>query len=237
MKFLIELDDNIENFSEYVTVTKKNGDMVDGVYKMTLNDLLTEIEDATTREDDLIETPILPNNCVKFVWRDITRGKADVYILVPKQRWNITFYESPISQVGFPRMIFKYSIDQKKVSLETIVAVKDNGPIGKDTPLYHFPFSHVSSQGNVCMGGNVFPDIEEIQQVGTFHSLFLASPFTTDYGSKTVTGKTVNQLFDALKNKDLEDEWLLPITAPTIDANTSQATKKVITLGEYFHFE
>lgn len=217
MKFIIELNDDIENFSEYVTVTKKNGEIVEGVYKMTLNDLLTEIEDATTREEDIIETPILPTNCVKFVWRDMFRGSADVYIQIPKNRWNITFFETPISQVGFPRMIFNYSIDRKKVTLQTIVAIKDNGPINKDTPLYHFPFSHVSSEGHVCMGGNVFPTIEEIQQVGTFHHLFLASPFTTDYGAKTVTGKTVNQLFDVLKNKDFNDEWLLPITHTVFD--------------------
>lgn len=237
MKFVIELNDTIENFNEYVTVTKKNGEIVEGIYKMTLNDLLTEIADATTQEEDLIETPILPTNCVKFIWRDIDRGKADVYIMVHKQRWNITFYETPISEVGFPRMIFKYSIEGKKVRLQNIIAVKDDGPISKDTPVYHFPFSHVSTDGNVCMGGNVFPEIEEVQQIGTFHNLFLASPFTSDYGAKSVTGKTVNQLFDALMNKDFDDEWLLPFTKSVVDDKTSKTVKQNISFGQYFHFE
>jgi Prokaryotic E2 family D len=236
MKFIIEIDDNIKNFNEYVTVTQKNGDIVEGVFKMTLNDLIAEIEDATVREEELIETPVLPTNCIKFVWRDINRCIADIYILVPKQRWDITFFETPIPKVGFPRMIFKYSIERKKVHLKTIVAVKDDGPIKKDTPVYHFPFSHVSHDGRVCMGGNTFPDIEEMQQISTFHHLFLGSPFTTDYGAKTTTGKTVNQLFDELSNKDFNDEWLLPILKSSYE-QTSQPTKRVVTFGEYFHFE
>lgn len=237
MKFLIELDDDIKNFDEYVTVTKKNGDIVEGIYRMTLTDLLAEIEDATSREEDIIETPILPKNCVKFVWRDKARGKADIYIVVPKQRWNITFFETPIPQVGFPRMVFKYSINRKKVNLSTIIALKDDGPITKNTPIFHFPFSHVSNDGNVCMGGNIFPDIDEIQQVGTFHNLFISSPFSTDYGAKTLTGMSVNQLFDSLKNKDFDDDWLLPLTKTVTEEGTSQRVKKHITFSEYFHFE
>lgn len=234
MKFLIEITDDISNFQEYVTVTKKNGELVEGVYKMTLADLLTELEDATDVSEDTIETPILPSNCIKHVWRNISKGISELYILVPKKRWDIMFFENQLEQVGFPRMIFKFRVERDKVGLSTIVAVKDDGPITLNTPMYHFPFSHVNDNGHVCMGGNAFPKIDRVQQIETFHYLFLASPFTTDYGAKTLTGKPINMLFQDLIKSDFDDDWLYPITKQEYDETNHKHIKRPKTFGEHF---
>ncbi|MEX3623673.1 hypothetical protein [Viridibacillus arvi] len=237
MKYIVEITDQIQNFNEYITVTKKNGELIDGTYKMTLQEFLNSLNEAIDLGDEMLETPILPNNCIKFVWKNINLNVAEVYIVVPKMRRDITFYQNPMKQVGFPKMIFKYTIENQKVSLSTIVALRNDGPIHLDTPLYHFPFSHVSSEGDVCMGGNTFPNIQRIQQIESFHNLFLSSPFSSDYGAKTTTGKTINQLFDELANQDLDDDLLLPITKMVAEPETKSLIKKQTTLGEYFKFE
>jgi hypothetical protein len=234
VKYVIELTDEISNFQEYVTVTKKNGEIIEGIYKMTLMDLLAELQDATEIVEDPIESPVLPSNCIKFVWTNLNRQTSEIYIQVPKRRWDITFYKHRLQQVGFPKMIFKYRVERNKVELSTIVAVKDNGPITLQTPLYHFPFSHVNDSGYVCMGGNTFPKIERIQQLETFHYLFLGSPFTSDYGAKTLTGKPVNMLFQELINTDFPDDWLVPITITEFDETTKRMVTRPATFGSHF---
>lgn len=231
MKYLIEITDEIENFNEYVTVTKKKGDIVEGIYKTTFDDFLNVLNNSVELNDEMLETPVLPDNCIKFVWKNLKRNIAEVYIVVPKCRRDITFYGNSIKQVGFPKMIFKYSVQDYNVTLSNILAIKNDEPIRINMPVYHFPFSHVSSQGTVCMGGNSFPRIERIQQLESFHNLFLSSPFSSDYGAKTITGKTVNQLFDELSNIDFNDDWLLPITSRENGIHT-QAT-----IGDYYKLQ
>lgn len=237
MKFLIEINDEIKNFNESVTVTKKNGDVVEGIYKMVLSELVEIMNDSAVRPmDDMLETSILPKNCIKFVWRNIKKKEADIYIEVPKAQRDVIFHKTKINHVGFPRLIFKYAIHNQHVKLAAIVALKSTDAIRHNTPIYMFPFSHVATDGSVCMGGNTFPKIERIQQVESFHNLFLNSPFNSDYGGKTTVKKSVNILFDELANKDFPDEWLLPFNKKVMNDETKKYESKPITINDFFQF-
>lgn len=231
MKLVIEIDDQIKNVQESIKVTKQNHGIIEGIYKMTVQEFIDCLNNATNddAEDDMLETPVLPRNCIKFVWKNLKHQTAEVYIEVAKNQFDIHYYDNFLEQVGFPRMIFKYSLDKNKVKLSKIFAVKDDGrPITHDTPLYNFPFSHVSSSGGVCMGGNIFPDIQRMQQLETYHMLFIGSPFSNDYGAKTLSNYPLGQLFDHLVKKQFNDEWLLPYC---------NVTKEIISFGEYLNFK
>jgi hypothetical protein len=225
MDFIIKLSDKIQDFNGYVEVIqlsttfdnkepnlqemlKIEKRLVEGNYKMLLKDFLSAVSKSVD-EGEIISTPLLPKNCLRHLWANRTSDKQEVYIEVPKQRWDITYHTHKFEQVGFPRMIFKYEADNGSVKLLTIVALKDNGSIKEDTEIFHFPFSHVDTSGHVCMGGNSFPQIKSLQQISNFHVLFLSAPFGDDYGSKTTTKKGLRELFKELSNQDFNDEWLL----------------------------
>ncbi|KZE68019.1 hypothetical protein AWM68_17775 [Fictibacillus phosphorivorans] len=225
MDFIIRLTDRISDFNgcvEMIQLTDRfdkkdtkleemlivENRLVEGSFKMSVQELFATIQDATVG-DDHIPTPLLPTNCLKHVWVNRVGNVHRVYVEVPKKRWDITYHNQAFKDVGFPRMIFRYMIKNQSVELETIVAVKDQVLIKEDTPIFHFPFSHVSTEGYVCMGGNKFPDVKAIQQLGTFHTVFLSSPFQDDYGAKTTTGKQIREIFTSLKGNDFNDEWLL----------------------------
>lgn len=238
MDFIVRLSDEISDFNNPVEVIQVNSPikspkqtlaeminpgncLVEGVYKVTLQKFIDTLLNAT-EETERVETPLLPQNCIKHVKVGKAAACQEVYIEVPKANWDIIYHKQEFNQVGFPRMIFKYIIKGISVKLDRIVAVKEGGRIKADTPLFHFPFAHVNSSGMVCMGTNRFPDITSIQQLEGFHSLFIGSPFQDDYGTRTSTKKSQREMFTDLRNKSFPDEWLLPINK---------------TFNENFHFE
>lgn len=225
MDFIVKLSDEIQDFSGYIEVMqlskrfdkkectlqemiKVENRLVKDLYKMTLQDFLQVISDAANVEEH-ISTPLLPSNCIRHTWIKRASGIQEMIIEVPKNRWDITYHVTRFEQVGFPRLLFKYLVSGTSVTIKTIAAIKDDGFLKEDTPLYHFPFSHVDTSGHVCMGGNTMPSIKSINQLGTIHNMFFAAPFGDDYGVKTTTGKTLGELFKVLSNNDFNEEWLL----------------------------
>ncbi|MEI2356282.1 hypothetical protein [Mesobacillus zeae] len=226
MDYIIKLSDQITDFDGYVEVMnlsdrfdgkaenieeiiRVNNRLVNSIYKMTLTDLVNVLSEAVTHHEHIV-TPTLPQYCIKHVWLNRAAQEQAVYIEVPKNKWDITYHSQVFENVGFPRMIFKYFIKGKNVTLSNIVAVKDKGFIKDDTPLFIFPFSNVERSTKVCMGSNQLPPIDSIVQVSTFHAIFFAAPFGDCYGAKTTTGKTLRELFTSLTHNDFEDEWLIP---------------------------
>jgi hypothetical protein len=213
MKFQITITDNLHSFNDYVEVvqTKDSGEKL--VYQMTLLDLIHSLS-SSSAEYIKEESPNLPANCRKFVKKN--NGKEyDVYIEIPKQQWNVELNGNPF-KVGFPRLIFKWNLSKTsagkwKVSLSKIVAVKGTRRISADTPVYQFPYSNVDSNGNVCMGGNQWPEISDMAELETLHSVFFHSPFSNDWGAKTKLNKRLEELFgDIFNEKDFDDEVLVP---------------------------
>ncbi|MFD1736262.1 hypothetical protein ACFSCX_06745 [Bacillus salitolerans] len=217
MELQITITDKARNFNNYVSIIQRKDSGEESEYEMTLTEIIRLLESAQV-EIGMAPSPYLPRNCFKFL-----RGSGglsyEVFVDIPKQQWNISFNNNPFT-VGFPRMIFQWgatknSMDNKnkwQVRLNSIYAVKGTRRIDKDTPLFHFPYSHVNDSGNVCMGGNQFPEIDCLSGLETLHSIFLLSPFSHDYGAKTTLKKPCWELFSTEFNqKDFNDEVLVSI--------------------------
>jgi len=205
--------DNLHKFDDLVDVLQKDQGRVTQ-YKMSLNDLVRVLSSSTSGAR--AESPFLPKNCFKHVK---TSNGYEVYAEIPKQKWMINF-NGNMFEVGFPRLIFRYDCTRKStekgekysVEIAKIVAVKGNERITGETPLYQFPYSHVESSGNVCMGGNKIEEIHCLTELETKHNLFFHSPFSTDWGAKTKLKKQLAELFSSdFNQKEFDDEVLLPM--------------------------
>lgn len=112
--------------------------------------------------------------------------------------------------LGFPRMVFKYFISNNRIINLKIVAVKDKGFINGDTEIYYFPYSNVHHKtGDVCMGVNAFPNIENLIHLENMHILFFNSPFGSDYGAMAL-GMELKGLIKEFEDKSFNDDLLLP---------------------------
>lgn len=235
MNYTIEFSDEISDFNHTVTVTTKNNGMVESVGKLTIQDLIEALNNSIQEVgDDMYETPILPQNTLKFIWRNMRKQIAEVFIEVPSGQFDAKLFEREYKQVGFPRMIFNYTVTGNSVRLSKILAVKNDGKlITHDTPLYQFPYPHVSTDGSVCMGGNAFPKIKDYRQLATFHMLFIGSPFSGDYGAKTMLNLPISEVFPQAENKPFNDDWLMPHFKRAIGSD-----KKIqFTFGEFMKFQ
>ena len=221
MKTIIEFDDrNLQTFHDYVSVRliEENGAERDQ-FKMTLEDLIhtLDVSGVTEVDEEIIETPYLPHSplevaCIKHVNVSRKSDVHDYYMVIPKAKWDITFANGQLEDVGFPRMLFRWRVKRGNVSRSDlrIFALKEHGRVNGDTELFQFPYPHVQGQnGLVCMGGNVLPTIQSAQQLETMHKLFIHSPFSGDYGVRTTKGFQVRELFTKAAGYDFPDEWLV----------------------------
>ncbi|MCY7454337.1 hypothetical protein [Bacillus altitudinis] len=195
-----------------VEVTRGRDGVVFEEFLLPLAEVLTILNDSA--EVQFMSTPVLPQSTVKYVKGSST---ADVYIEVPKSRWDITYNKQKYSQVGFPRMIFQYKVSQNRVFIERIYAVKDKKPLTSETEIYMFPFSHVNETGGVCMGDNRLPACKKISDLSLYHTFFINSPFSSDWGAKTTKGYKLEDLFNLCKENDFDDELLIEMSGKTIE--------------------
>ncbi|MCM3619714.1 prokaryotic E2 ligase family D protein [Sutcliffiella horikoshii] len=213
MKIEITIDSKkLRNLNDYVEVRQEDNGRVTN-FQMALDDLLSVFSNAS---ENMSESPMLPRNCIKHT---VTTSGIDVYIEVPKQIWTIEYSNNKID-VGFPRLIFRYCLQEEKlkgnctysVSLDRIVAVKGKRKLTPTTPIFNFPYSHVDDSGRVCMGGTTLPDIGCISELESMHSLFFNSPFSSDYGAKTTTKEPLwKLLMEDFNNKEFNEDILLPL--------------------------
>ncbi|MBU7595909.1 prokaryotic E2 ligase family D protein [Metabacillus halosaccharovorans] len=203
--------ENLHSFSDLVEVLQNDNGKVNK-YHLSLDDLLQILSSASTGDRD--PSPFLPRNCIRYIKKS---SGNEVFVDIPKQKWMINF-NGNMFEVGFPRLIFSYDCSEyikskeKKysVTISRIFAVKGKEHITSKTQLFQFPYSHVQTNGNVCMGGNKLGDIACLSELATKHNMFFHSPFSTDYGAKTKLGKNIAELFSAEFNqKEFNDEVLI----------------------------
>ncbi|MBU8908080.1 prokaryotic E2 ligase family D protein [Desertibacillus haloalkaliphilus] len=221
-EFVVRIKDNLQQSNQYVEIEEQNQHGVSfDRYKMTLSDFVRAIQGSIEvieeEKGDTIPTPILPKNCIKHIWTnynyDTQSGVQDVFIEIPKKRWDISCFDTRMMDVGFPKMVFRYRVDETMtVRFLWVVAVKDT-TLTPQTEVFHFPFSNVGSAGKVCMGGNIFPPIQDIQQLQTLHNYFFQVPFSSDHYSaaRNLSGiQDIREMFKSVQDKDFPDTWLQP---------------------------
>jgi len=203
--------EDLLNFEDLVSITQNDNGRVHR-YKLSLMELVNVLNRSTTTQRE--ELPFLPKNCIKLVKTNLG---YEVYADVPKQRWMINF-NGNFFEVGFPRLLFRYDCyyqPTKKnynVTIAKIFALKGEEQVNGETTLFAFPYSHVNSVGDVCMGGNKVKEITNLDELENAHNIFLHSPFGTDWGAKTKLGKSCAELFsDVFNERDFNDEVLEPM--------------------------
>ncbi|WP_026801313.1 hypothetical protein [Pontibacillus halophilus] len=217
MTIQITINDDLSRFSDYVSVKdiSSDGKVVKEEYLMTVDQLVSVLqrsEYSPANEPSIpVQSPILPDNGFKHVWRE--QGQTqDVYTFVPAQQYDIRVHDTFIENVGFPSMIFCYQLDDSKITNLRVVAVKekDMSEISENTEIYRFPFSNVQ-RSEVCMGANPFPKIESVRELKTLHNFFITIPFTNEWFDANSNNSDVydlRELFNSVQGQAFPTEWL-----------------------------
>lgn len=211
MDIHLRISDDITSFEQAVEVRQIDeiGTEINH-FHVPLKTILESLMDAMEVSTGY-STPILPNNCIKYQESNHTRK---VLMELPKRKWKINNAEdNSLRMVSFPRLLLQYIIEDVKVTEFRMFAIRDKVPLEENTELYYFPFANVHHEtGTVCMGLNVFPNIQSLRDLEQYHLLFFAAPFGTDYGIR-VAEKVGSQteLFKRLEHQSFPEDWLLPL--------------------------
>lgn len=212
MKTVITIDPASSNTIIHVAQLQGNV-CLDGIItnerKTTIEKLYESFESVMksqeTRNDIRISSGVMPKNCVHFELLSTDFSKRAYWIEVPKNQWDITFYGNPFEKVGFPRMLFRYTLLDNRIINVHVFALREEQEITEDMPLYHFPYSNVHSSGMVCTGSVAYPNIQSPRQLESFHALFFGSDFNHDlsnYSSNEFVGERFKRMEQQVFNDD-----------------------------------
>lgn len=148
-----------------------------------------------------------------FYFLELEKANRKVELWRGNHKEKLTF-----NIVGFPKVLLVLAVLQNPKGVKSFqsafaYAMQDE-PIKLDSPLYVYPFPNVYYSGNVCMGGNKPPTIENLTAFERwFHQLpFGADMYRPDRISKDLELKNksdVFQLFSFLDGKEFNDNWLV----------------------------
>lgn len=133
----------------------------------------------SSRFDDTVhETGLLPDNCIGM---SITKQFHYYYIRHPEVYTELSYFGTEYTRFPIPRLVFgfKYMPVEGKV-VESRVCVVPSERLSKDTKLLIYPFSNVSTGGNICIGNNALPVYKNPARLSGLPGYILRIPNNND---------------------------------------------------------
>ncbi len=152
---------------------------------------------------NIFETGILPERCIAY--REETGNNRFVALDLGCFNMDITYEQTKYENFPVPRLLYGFRLDGANKIREVQVAVADMGTLRDDTKLYKYPFSNVEGF-NMCIGGNVLPQIKKLRQLNGIPYYIFAMPDNNDryMPDRTRLNMEYRNLLEHLKDKDTE---------------------------------
>lgn len=144
------------------------------------------------------------------------------YVFLPKGKY-VFNNSGKRMKVNYPNLLFQIAVDKdNRASRSRMFAVKDEDiiktkvwglskySIKPDATMMIYPFGNVSTNGNICWGGNVFPEVSSYENIMEIVNLFLDTPTTAHYClADFVEGKDRKKLLEKLVTESFDDALLM----------------------------
>lgn len=161
----------VEQHSKKGVISRKN------ISPQSLSDCI-----LTSRVDDESHpTGLLPEGCIAVV---MEKKHIYYYIRYPELCADFSYAGTEYPNFPIPRLVFrfKYLREEHKVVESSVCVVKDER-LTPDTPMYRYPFSNVSGDGQICLGNNALPVYKNPARLHTLASYILRMPNNNDHFS------------------------------------------------------
>lgn len=213
MKATIYLDSNelpkVEFQQGAVTrkVTVDMHDLMESVFNA-----FHEVEDDTAPEyeppeKELLISSALPMNTVKYGKYD--GGTEMIALAYPAEQHDVAYHSSKFSKVGFPNLLFVFSLKEGRLKSKSVYCYKDTF-IRNETELYAYPYANVFAGGSMCFylpGDN---DIKDLVQLQTLPHIWRNTTMNDHlYDPKrTSLNVSLRELLQTFENKPFNHEIL-----------------------------
>lgn len=146
---------------------------------------------------------LLPAGCIAVV---MSSREVWYFLEHPERYADISYYGTEYPAFPLPRLIFAfcYLLEEQKVTRCRLCVIPE-GRIRPDMPLFHYPFSNVSSfDGGICTGNNPLPVYKDPTRLSTLPGYILRLPNNNDHFAKTHNRPELEyrDLLEWLKDKE-----------------------------------
>ncbi len=173
---------------------------------INIEDLCSAVNSSICLEGT--ETGILPEGCLYYK-EDMVKSK---YLVIKYHgRVDFTLYNTVYKDLPLPNMLFGFKIaNDGCVSKKMVTCIKGN-KIKMDTILYHYPFSNVYDNFNICLGSNRFKTIRNITQFESYPHYIMSIANNNDLYNQAHNSCNFEyrELLDYISNKNEFDDNLL----------------------------
>jgi len=153
----------------------------------------------------MFSSGLLPQGCFHFSADDV--GTRYVAMEFPGFTADISYEKTLYEQFPLPKMVFAFSVNRDgKIGWDVRIGITENKKITLDSKMFVFPFSNVSDNFRVCLGGNPLPQVKCLTQLCGIPYYIISMPFNDDHysSSKNKLELESRALYEHLKDKDTD---------------------------------
>ena len=129
-------------------------------------------------DDSLHMTGLLPEHCIAAA---VSGSKRWYYIRYPSLHADVSYFGTLYEAFPLPRLVFGFGYDTEsgKIVNRKLCVVRDVR-LTTETPTYHYPFSNVYGNNDICIGNNELPTYKDPTRIGTLADYILRMPNNND---------------------------------------------------------
>ncbi|MBF7083391.1 hypothetical protein IT084_10440 [Desulfallas sp. Bu1-1] len=157
---------------------------------------------------DKYGSPALPKNCIYYGVLERFASSPTQVVVIERDKCSKPYNHigDIILNVGYPKLLFAYKIQNNNVISSAVVAAKDEF-IKNNSAVYHFPYGNVFADGIICWGNYRHPQLEELANLTFYPELFYLIEHTHPTNA---VGQAVVDLLH--KGKKFDDSKLVLMT-------------------------
>ncbi len=173
-----------------------------------VKDLLRVLNESIIKTaEEAINSPLMPTGTIGY--KEFLDRNAYTVLMYRAPRVASISFEGRLYEVGYPAMVYQFTVSNKVLTRTSIYAVKDN-ILKPETELFRYPYFNAFEDGRICMGNNHI-DIEETWQLHKAPDILSSLPGNNGLTISNQSGLMGDSLLKAVENKPFPNEWLTPM--------------------------
>ncbi len=174
-------------------------------HNLNIDDFLKALNNSVYQnQEETFASPMLPLGTIGYQERN---NSYSVTMYREPRITGITFEERNY-QVGYPGIIYVFTVTNKVLSGTRMFAVTDQ-LLRPETEIYRYPYFNAWADGRICMGINHIP-IEYPWQLHKMPDIIASMPANNGLPINNQSGMQGDSLLRAVENKPFPNEWLTP---------------------------
>lgn len=155
----------------------------------------------------LSSVPKLPKNVVGL---RIYNQRIDYVIFVPAGIRPVIYHQEAFN-VGFPNVLMLIGLQHNRVVESKMFAITEDSidAITEETRLYHYPFSNVHYDGEICWGNFDLPKVKNTE-LDKIVRLFFALPSTDDLYNSGALKMSYREFLMKCVETPFDNSFLIP---------------------------